>query len=84
MSNSIATAKIAIRLWALELARQKVQGASIREETASLGAQFGTAMRRQQGANLISHIYELSGNGTLPVSGGKIELKKPGKLFKDS
>jgi len=72
--------RLALRVWAREMARQKAQDG----KCASLASSFGAAMRQQQNANLISHIYELSGNGTLPVSGGKIELKRRDKLFRDS
>lgn len=66
MSESVVTE--ALRIWALEF--------------SPLSKSAGAALRRKQNANLISHIYERSGNGTLPISAGKLELGTRSKLFK--
>ncbi len=46
-----------------------------------LGIKFGTAMRRKQNLNLISHVYEHIGVRAHQISGGKFELQKRHKLF---
>jgi hypothetical protein len=52
-------------------------------ETTPLSASAGAALRHAQNANLVSRIYRLSGNGTLPIPAGKFELGKRGKQFDD-
>lgn len=73
-----------LKIWVHEEKRPKTEAVSTDERTLPLSVCFRNEMRRTQNANLISHIYVRSGNGTLPVSGGKVELKNPGKVFKES
>jgi hypothetical protein len=73
--------KLALRCLAREAARLERQGGSLIADSSILAIRLGVAMRRKQNADLISHIYELAGNGTLPISAGKFELKKRHKLF---
>lgn len=47
-----------------------------RPKYSVLSPLFAAAMRREQMPNLVSRIYSLSGNGSLPISGGKFELRK--------
>ncbi len=74
-------ARVGLRIWALEVARKDARAAEACEESSPLSVSCGNALRHAQNANLISRIYQLSGNGALPISGGKVELGKRGKLF---
>ena len=78
LDNKVVT-RLALRCWANFVAGQQssteVMGAS------ALAAAIAAKMKREQDANLISRIYELSGIGAPPLSGGKFELKNRNKRF---
>jgi len=79
MSNLLA--QVGLRIWRTEVARKEGRAVGVSEKSSPLSVSCGAAFRQAQNANLISRIYKLSGNGTLPISGGKVELGKRGKLF---
>lgn len=81
MSNILV--RVGFLIWAREKARQKARAAGDLEESTPLSASCGDALRHQQNANLVSRIYQLSGNGTLPIPGGKFELGKRGRQCDD-
>jgi hypothetical protein len=81
MSNMLA--RVGLLIWKREKARQETHAIGSSEESSALSASCGAALRHQQNANLISRIYQLSGNGTLPIPGGKFELGKRGKQLDD-
>ncbi len=78
LDNKVIT-RLALRCWANLFAGQ--QSSTEVMEASSLATAFAVEMKRKQNANLISHIYELSGIGAPPLSGGKFELKNRNKLF---
>lgn len=47
-----------------------------------LAEAIAAALYRQQSANLISRIYSLSGDGRMPIPGGRMELRTRNRLFK--
>ena len=55
-------------------------GRSKSAEKPSLAEQFFKFLTFKQRRSLISKIYKNTGTGQIPVSGGKIEGKKRGKL----
>jgi hypothetical protein len=71
------------RLGLLMLASEKARAAAGAQDSTPLAASCGDALRHQQNDNLVSRIYRLSGNGTLPIPGGKFELGKCGRQFDD-
>lgn len=79
MVNMIA--RLGLLIWAREKAQERAVAVGPSEEGSPLSASCGAALRQQQNANLVSRIYQLSGNGTLPLSGGKFELGKRSKQF---
>jgi hypothetical protein len=77
-------ARVGLLIWARERVRQKARAEGAAEERSPLSVSCGAALRHEQNAKLVSRIYQLSGNGTLPISGGKFELGKRGKQFDDA
>lgn len=52
-----------------------------RPRCSVLAPLFAAAILKKQRSNLVSHIYSLSGNGTLPISGGKFELRNRRRMY---
>src|SRR5258708_38902076 len=64
----------ALLIWARKKRAEQLREADSAVESTPLSASAGAALRHAQNANLVSRIYDLSGNGTLPIPGGKLEL----------